>query len=905
LSYDGWGNLATLTMSRDELAQVTTEALAYNNSGSATELATTAASGKETRSYTKDGQLATQVQANGDVTSATYNPNGSVQQVWLCANAGSPSSCSSTSGTVVNWWAYSYDADGRELASEAALSGDNTILRYQYEADGRLAEYSLSGQQTTGQQTVGGGQWTGITYDHDGNRVSWEPSGPGSATTSTYNANDSLSQTTSAAGTQTDAYDADGRLQGDTCTTYQYDGFGQTASAMAVTTGRPAACGPAPASPLTSYSYDALGRMATEQDGNGYWDDHYSSMGSEVALIQKGQAGTGGIVGAAENDLSLLLGASGTPSQVVNLTSTPAVAQWYTNDGQGNVGTVTGSTGSGAASCVLKYDIYGSPVQTTSSSNPCVSAAPSATELTELGYQFSQRDATTGDYTFGSRTYDPKKAAFTTPDAYHPGTTAQDVSIGSDPLTADTYVYANANPINLRDPNGHDPCDNSPDPASCRAAGGDAQTAYADAYGPPPPSDPACTNSGCAGEQQVATAYGQAVTQDVATYINQSASACQSSAGCSGEMQAVDPTFHQALTTVQQEAGDYLAAAYAPAWTPSTSPGSGGAASSCSGVCIAQWWNSTGGKVVGALQAGGAKYGNEIQSGHLQPQSLGQTASEMALVGVQFIPGVDALVDAADFADAVAATEAADEESSLADDLASVPCGGQSFSATSQVVLASGATVAISQLRPGAQVLATNPQTGKTQSETVQAVMVNRDTDLMDVVVNTAQSQGTIDSTAHHLFWDLTTRKWTEADQLRTGDRLFTPDGQLATVARLVTLPGAEDMWDLTVANDHDFYVVTVDTAVLVHNCDLLNGTVNANGTLESGANVSRFDAVTSAPDFLGEGSTEIAPSVWRSADGLSQFRMTSIDHANFEMFSDASDKYPIINFHANYTDWP
>jgi hypothetical protein len=183
--------------------------------------------------------------------------------------------------------------------------------------------------------------------------------------------------------------------------------------------------------------------------------------------------------------------------------------------------------------------------------------------------------------------------------------------------------------------------------------------------------------------------------------------------------------------------------------------------------------------------------------------------------------------------------------------------------------------------------------------------MVNRDTDLMDVVVNTAQSQGTIDSTAHHLFWDLTTRKWTEADQLRTGDRLFTPDGQLATVARLVTLPGAEDMWDLTVANDHDFYVVTVDTAVLVHNCDLLNGTVNANGTLESGANVSRFDAVTSAPDFLGEGSTEIAPSVWRSADGLSQFRMTSIDHANFEMFSDASDKYPIINFHANYTDWP
>ena len=129
-----------------------------------------------------------------------------------------------------------------------------------------------------------------------------------------------------------------------------------------------------------------------------------------------------------------------------------------------------------------------------------------------------------------------------------------------------------------------------------------------------------------------------------------------------------------------------------------------------------------------------------------------------------------------------------------------VSCGGQSFSAGSRVVLASGATLAISQLRPGAQVLATDPQTGKTQPETVQAVMVNHDTDLMDVVVNTADGQGTINSTAHHLFWDLTTQKWTEADQLRIGDRLFTPDGQLATVARTVVVPGAEDMWDLTVA---------------------------------------------------------------------------------------------------------
>jgi hypothetical protein len=167
-----------------------------------------------------------------------------------------------------------------------------------------------------------------------------------------------------------------------------------------------------------------------------------------------------------------------------------------------------------------------------------------------------------------------------------------------------------------------------------------------------------------------------------------------------------------------------------------------------------------------------------------------------------------------------ATTTVTEEGGSTLEDLAA-SCGGESFSAGSQVVLASGASVAISQLWPGAQVLATDPQTGRTQAETVNKLWVNHDTDLMDVVVQTAGGTGTIDSTAHHLFWDLTTKTWTEADQLRAGDRLWTPDGQLATVVRAVTIPGVENMWDLTVANDHDFYVITLGTAVLVHNCPM------------------------------------------------------------------------------------
>jgi hypothetical protein len=98
---------------------------------------------------------------------------------------------------------------------------------------------------------------------------------------------------------------------------------------------------------------------------------------------------------------------------------------------------------------------------------------------------------------------------------------------------------------------------------------------------------------------------------------------------------------------------------------------------------------------------------------------------------------------------------------------------------------------------------------------------------------------------------------------------------------------------------------VATDTTSGPGDLGFLNGKVNVNCTLDSGASVSRADAVSNAGNFLGPNSTEIAPNVWRSADGLTRFRMTLADHANFEMFNDVADKYPSINFHANYSDWP
>src|SRR5438309_1075181 len=60
---------------------------------------------------------------------------------------------------------------------------------------------------------------------------------------------------------------------------------------------------------------------------------------------------------------------------------------------------------------------------------------------------------------------------------------------------------------------------------------------------------------------------------------------------------------------------------------------------------------------------------------------------------------------------------------------------GQSFSACTKVRTASGALVAISTLKAGQQILATDTTTGQDRSEPVAAVLVHHDTDLYDLTV--------------------------------------------------------------------------------------------------------------------------------------------------------------------------
>lgn len=153
-------------------------------------------------------------------------------------------------------------------------------------------------------------------------------------------------------------------------------------------------------------------------------------------------------------------------------------------------------------------------------------------------------------------------------------------------------------------------------------------------------------------------------------------------------------------------------------------------------------------------------------------------------------------------------------------------CGGESFTSSTKVLLASGAAIPIARLKPGDKVLATNVKTGKTQAETVAAVLVHYDADLYDLKVEEGTRTAVIRTTASHLFWDTTTRKWVKAAAFHAGDHLRTPTGGTATVAGGYT-PNQHTgwMWDLTIPGDHDFYIDTIATPVLAHNvsCPPLN----------------------------------------------------------------------------------
>jgi hypothetical protein len=139
-----------------------------------------------------------------------------------------------------------------------------------------------------------------------------------------------------------------------------------------------------------------------------------------------------------------------------------------------------------------------------------------------------------------------------------------------------------------------------------------------------------------------------------------------------------------------------------------------------------------------------------------------------------------------------------------------------SFTGNTRVLLANGARVAISRLRAGQMVRATDPYTRVSGSHRI--VRVIRHTGLHTMVAITLLGGAVLHATDHHSFWDATTRQFTNADALKPGDRLLDAGGQPIKIANTRTYRANLTAYNLTISGIHTYYVLAGRIPVLVHN---------------------------------------------------------------------------------------
>lgn len=439
-AYDGSGQ-TTLRAHDGGTLDADTTSYTYNNAGLAV-AAHSDLTGSNDWNWTYDvvGRPAEETQPDGQTVTDSWNSDDTLRTRTLTAGTGTAAA-----------WSYTYDANYRirtqsrdQAQGAAGVPLAAQTFTYGYDNAGRLTDFNDGTTRKT------------ITWDPDGNRLTY------GAQRFTYNADDSISTSTDKTGANETGdyrYAPSGGLLDDGCDTYTYDGFDRTAT---VTANAPSAgCD---TSRSATYSYDGLDRQIGTVEANGpHTQFHYDGLGDSIT--SRTATGVDALASAA-----YMLDAQ---DQARAIKAVGAIAELLTDDGTGSITTVTTNDPTGTVTCAARFDPYGTATGDTTA-DVKQGTCQSGTTDNDIFYRGARRDAATGNYQLGARTYDPGKAAFTTPDSYRADDPAADLSIGTDPLTQNRYGYVNGDPINLIDPTGHRPCD---DPGNCGPMITDAHSA--------------------------------------------------------------------------------------------------------------------------------------------------------------------------------------------------------------------------------------------------------------------------------------------------------------------------------------------------------------------------------------------------------------------------------------------
>ncbi|WP_406362754.1 RHS repeat-associated core domain-containing protein [Streptomyces sp. NBC_01579] len=155
-----------------------------------------------------------------------------------------------------------------------------------------------------------------------------------------------------------------------------------------------------------------------------------------------------------------------------------------------------------------------------------------------------------------------------------------------------------------------------------------------------------------------------------------------------------------------------------------------------------------------------------------------------------------------------------------------------SFLPEAEVKMADGTTKNIKDVKTGEKILATDPETGKTEARTVLATIITKDDkDYTALTVETDEGRADLVATDHHPFWSPSQNAWLDAGALKPGMTLRTDKGTTLKIAGTRHFQSRLETRNLTIDGIHTYYVLAGDTPVLVHNS---NGLCNVNWSSKS-----------------------------------------------------------------------
>ncbi|MEU9994643.1 SpvB/TcaC N-terminal domain-containing protein [Streptomyces sp. NPDC050848] len=156
---------------------------------------------------------------------------------------------------------------------------------------------------------------------------------------------------------------------------------------------------------------------------------------------------------------------------------------------------------------------------------------------------------------------------------------------------------------------------------------------------------------------------------------------------------------------------------------------------------------------------------------------------------------------------------------------ANAPCPlPNSFLPETEVVMADGSAKPIEDVGLGELVLATDPESGRTEAKPVTHLIEGAGAkNLVKVTVDVDGEKGSrtasVTATDEHPFWVGEWKRWVDAADLRAGMWLRTDTGDHVRVTAVTAWTAKQRVNNLTVADLHTYYVRAGASPVLVHNC--------------------------------------------------------------------------------------